>query len=73
MTLGEQPSLGEKLAKLLKSLTSEPQGFTEISAAPRSHPDRMGRRERDCASTSKVRGAPEPVALCRPRVALKKK
>ena len=33
VTLGEKPSLIEKLADLLKTLTGEPQGFTEISAA----------------------------------------
>ena len=33
VTLGERPNLIEKLANLLKTLTGEPQGFTEISAA----------------------------------------
>ena len=33
VTLGERPSLIEKLADLLKTLTGEPQGFTEVSAA----------------------------------------
>jgi hypothetical protein len=33
VTLGERPSLVEKLADLLKTLTGEPQGFTEVSAA----------------------------------------
>jgi hypothetical protein len=72
VTLGEQPSLVEKLADLLKSLTGEPPGFTEISAAQRWRPDRIGDLSEILPGTNESLG-PRSRCLASAQVALIKK